>query len=272
MDFVDDLDASGTTNYTKAFNVAFDILDAFEGDRCHSTILFVTDGDDDITTIANDFEYKNIDENYIVLSYGFGSDANLMVAKEMAELTNGVFKIIYDEDNDKFNNGNTKDLSMELMLFYLYYAYTGDVNQHHNDDNIKITSPYLDFDTGFPMITISKPIYYQSYLIGVVGIDIPLSYLSLAIGDITIGRKSYYFVMNQQSELILHPNIVNDIRVNITSSLTDDSTNEYVPVYATDMEPMEFYTSSDDNETILHKMMTTNWISTNLCSCPSNCG
>eukprot|EP01084_Bolivina_argentea_P101708 182302_1 len=94
-------------------------------------------------------------------------------------------------------------LGIEMSLFYLYYGYT-----NSDENNIQITSPYLDYQTGFPMITMSMAVYYNKYLIGSVGIDIPLSYLSNTIGDIIIGRKSYYFIMNQNSELVLHPHII----------------------------------------------------------------
>eukprot|EP01083_Nonionella_stella_P078740 215647_1 len=54
-----------------------------------------------------------------------------------------------------------------------------------------------------------------------------------AIGDITIGRKSYSFVMNQKSELIIHPLLPSAFEAL-------DSDAEYKPTFVYDVEPTEF--------------------------------
>eukprot|EP01084_Bolivina_argentea_P192952 331137_1 len=226
INFVTALSASGYANYTKAFNTAYDIFDAFEGNRCHSSILFVTCGNDKISDITKDIENRtlNINNHVTIFSYGFGdNNYNMNIAQKMAKLTNGVYKMIIGDEYDNI-------LGVEMSLFYLYYAYSKNSMQQNIP---KITSPYLDFETGVAMITMSMCVFYNKYLIGVLGIDIPLSYFSNAIGDIIIGRKSYYFIMNQYSELVLHPNI-NDSQTN---------NNIYEPIYVTDEEPKEFDTT-----------------------------
>eukprot|EP01083_Nonionella_stella_P057570 151074_1 len=81
----------------------------------------------------------------------------------------------------------------------------------------------------------AMPVYINNtYFAGVVGTDIPLSILTDAIGDITIGHKSYTFVMNKESELLIHPLITS------SSQLFDTITSQYKPIYVTDVEPTEF--------------------------------
>eukprot|EP01084_Bolivina_argentea_P056359 103171_1 len=81
----------------------------------------------------------------------------------------------------------------------------------------------------------SMPVYFNAtYFVGVVGIDIPLTFLSNAIGDIVIGRKSYSFVVNQESEVILHPAISDPLTTLFTNN------DEYKAVYIDDIEPQEF--------------------------------
>eukprot|EP01084_Bolivina_argentea_P192954 331140_1 len=228
INFVTALSASGYANYTKAFNTAYDIFDAFEGNRCHSSILFVTSGNDKISDIGKDIENRTLNQQDVtIFSYGFADNVNnnynMNIAKKMAKLSNGIYKMVYDlYDNI---------LGIEMSLFYLYYAYSKNSMQQNIP---KITSPYLDFETGVAMITMSMCVFYNKYLIGVLGIDIPLSYFSNAIGDIIIGRKSYYFIMNQNSELVLHPHII------INNTLMVNHNNIYEPIYVTDEEPDEF--------------------------------
>eukprot|EP01084_Bolivina_argentea_P218268 370428_1 len=80
----------------------------------------------------------------------------------------------------------------------------------------------------------SMPIYINAtYFVGVVGIDIPLSFLSNAISDIGVGRKSYSFVINKESEVILHPAITDPLTTLFSN------TEEYKAVYIKDLEPKE---------------------------------
>eukprot|EP01084_Bolivina_argentea_P192953 331138_1 len=77
ISFVTGLQLSASnTNYSNAFNIAYDIFDAFEGNRCHSSILFVTCGNDKISDITKDIENRtlNINNHVTIFSYGFGDN------------------------------------------------------------------------------------------------------------------------------------------------------------------------------------------------------
>eukprot|EP01084_Bolivina_argentea_P056361 103173_1 len=91
----------------------------------------------------------------------------------------------------------------------------------------------------------SMPVYLNStYFVGVVGIDIPLLFLSDAIGDIIIGRKSYPIVFNPEGEVILHP-LISDPLTTLFSS--DD---QYNAVYIKDLEPNEIINTLLSNKTM----------------------
>ena len=185
-----------------------------------SSILFLTDGDaEDVTELIRSRNTADIDAT--IFSYTLGAEAVASVPQSVAEMTGGIYAHIADGD---------ENLLTAMSSYYLYYAY-GDIQDNRD---IVVTSPYLDYSTGQPMITMSLPVYFRNYFIGVVGTDIPLSFLSEAVGDVMIGRKSYSFIVNQEGEVILHPFVPNPL----TATISDDDT--YHPVYISDLEPVEF--------------------------------
>lgn len=187
------------------------------------SIIFLTDGDgEDVSQLVWSRNTADIDAT--IFSYTLGSEAiNAIVPQRVAELTGGIYTHIDDGDDN---------LLTVMSSYYLYYAY-GDA-QDNND--MVVTSPYLDFSTGQPIITMSLPIYFQNYFIGVVGTNVPLAYLTETIGDQVLGRKSYSFVVNQQGEVLLHP-------LNPLSTLIS-ADGEYQAIYIDEMEPNEFDASA----------------------------
>eukprot|EP01084_Bolivina_argentea_P003407 6391_1 len=222
MNFINNLEAGGLTNFTKAFDAAFDILSS--GKNCETSILFLTDGMADVRDdVSILIERRNtIDINAVIFSFTLGTDSAPDIPKKVAAMTNGIYTHI--DDNDE-------NLITAMSSYYLYYAYGG--SDQTEDETIVITSPYIDYDTGNIIITMSMPVYINStYFVGVVGTDIPLQFLSDSIGDITIGRKSYSFVMNQKAELLLHPLILDSLQL-------FDSNVAYNPIIVNDVEPIE---------------------------------
>eukprot|EP01083_Nonionella_stella_P183564 663804_1 len=213
--FVDGLNPFGLTDFTIAFNAAFDMLQS--GTHCQPTILFLTDGvADDVSELIK--TRNTADIAAVVFSYTLGENAGATVAQRVAEVTNGIYTHIDDAD---------ANLITAMSSYYLYYAYGGSSSNTESDDII-VTAPYLDWDTDVVMITMALPVYINNtYFVGVVGTDIPLSFLSDVIGDITIGRKSYSFVINENGEVVLHPLI----------SSPDTG------IFIKDVEPEEYVTS-----------------------------
>jgi len=220
IDFVEGLAATGSTNFELAFDAAFAILE--EGaSSCKTSVLFLTDG------IAEDPAHiirarNTADIGATIFSYTLGEDAKADIPWRVANMTNGVYTHIDDEDSSGLIN--------KMSSYYLYYA-LGD--SESNTDMI-VTSPYMDFSTGVVMVTMAMPVYFNAYFAGVVGLDLPLTYLAEQIGDVIIGRRSYSFIVNEEGEVILHPLVPDPL----TTLFTDD--DEYNAVFIEDLEPAEF--------------------------------
>eukprot|EP01083_Nonionella_stella_P109493 319343_1 len=219
VDFVEGLNPSGQTDFSIAFDKAFTILS--QGTSCQTSIIFLTDGITKSTPYSI-IEHRNTDDiAAVVFSYTLGSGADPVVATQIANMTGGIYAHIDDSD---------ANLITTMSQYYLYYAFGG----VSDDDGIVLTSPYLSFSTGVVMCTMAMPVYIDNtYFVGVVATDLPLSLISDAIGDITIGRKSYSFVMNEESEVIIHPLIPNAFEL-------FDSDSEYRAIFVDDVEPEAF--------------------------------
>ncbi len=66
-------------------------------------------------------------------------------------------------------------------------------------------SPYLDSDTKKPIITISKAVYKDGELLGVLAADIFVDVLVEMINQADVGENSYAFLMDHNLGVIAHP-------------------------------------------------------------------
>merc|ERR1719295_563917 len=219
VDFVEGLSATGGTNFEAAFEAAFDIL-AAHSQSCKSSILFLTDGvAEDVTDLV---KRRNVpDISATVFSYTLGDGADTTVPWKVANVTGGIYTHIDDGDDN---------LLTAMSSYYLYYAF-GDAS---DNSDVVVTSPYLDFSTGVAMIPMALPVYFEEHFIGVLGIDLPLNVLSEAIGEVTLGRRSYSFVVNGEEEVILHPLVADPLTAEYSVG------DQYNPVYISNLEPAEF--------------------------------
>lgn len=67
------------------------------------------------------------------------------------------------------------------------------------------SAPYLDSDTMKPVITISKAVYEDGDLLGVLAADIFVDVLVDMINDADVGRDCYAFLIDQHNRMIVHP-------------------------------------------------------------------
>ena len=67
------------------------------------------------------------------------------------------------------------------------------------------SAPYLDSDTMKPVITISKAVYKDGDLLGVLAADIFVDVLVDMINDADVGKDSYAFLIDQHNRMIVHP-------------------------------------------------------------------
>ncbi|MBO4902722.1 MAG: response regulator [Lachnospiraceae bacterium] len=67
------------------------------------------------------------------------------------------------------------------------------------------STPYLDSDSGKPVITISKAVYRDNELLGVLAADIFVDVLVDIIRDAEVGENCYAFLVDQNMCMIAHP-------------------------------------------------------------------
>ena len=166
----------------------------------------------------------------VIFTFTLGKDASTEIPTKIALFTNGLHKHVSDKQDYELNKA--------ITLYYLYYT----KQKPHNTDII-LTSPYYDFSTEYSLITMAMPMYYKDeYFVGVVAIDIPLSFLAHTIGDVLLGTRSSYFIINKQSQILIHPDI-EDYLSNYQegqSVIEDKILTEYKSLYINNLEPEPF--------------------------------
>ena len=68
------------------------------------------------------------------------------------------------------------------------------------------SSPYLDSDSGMPVITISRAVYRDNRLQGVLAADIFVDVLVKIISEADVAKNGYAFLVDQQFGMVVHPN------------------------------------------------------------------
>lgn len=67
------------------------------------------------------------------------------------------------------------------------------------------TSPYIDDDSGLPVITVSTPVYNRAKkFIGVIGMDISLKSLTEEMNGIQIGETGYPILISKENKFLTH--------------------------------------------------------------------
>ena len=138
---------------------------------------------------------------------------------------------IYDSDYEtfhKFLQDNVSLLNRQGYIYDIYFTYPdnsmacasdfipdGSVDYVHERDwftaaagtgELFYSKPYLDSDSGKPVITISKAIYRDNKLQGVLAADIFVDVLVNIISEADIAEDSYAFLVDQNLGMIVHPN------------------------------------------------------------------
>ena len=83
---------------------------------------------------------------------------------------------------------------------------------------IVISDPYTDTATGNLVISLSCTTQKDGKVIGVVGMDIDLTEFSTSLSDITVGDNGYIFIIDQNGQVISHPDTMH-IASDITTTL-----------------------------------------------------
>ncbi len=178
---------------------------------------------------------EQMEANYGVLADKYAQEltawinTNAMIINTMsAQITaNGIDEEGYEAFH-RYLAENCDLLNREGIIYDIYYTYPdnsmvcasdyvpdGTVDYTHERDwfavaagtgNLYYSSPYRDSDSGKPIVTISKGVYRNNELQGVLAGDIFVDMLVDMISEADMPKDSYAFLADQNLGMIVHPN------------------------------------------------------------------
>lgn len=95
-------------------------------------------------------------------------------------------------------------------------------------DNIYISDPYVDEQTGGICITLSRATYRDGKVAGVVGMDMYMDNLVSLIEE-SYSANSYVFLTNSEGVILVHPNEEYSMNVKGTSAVEEVNKGRYKP-------------------------------------------
>ena len=178
---------------------------------------------------------KQLETNYSVAADKYAQELTAWVNTNAtiidalaAEITSSG---IYDSGYDSFHQflaDNCRILNKNGYIFDIYFTYPdnsmacasdfladGTVDYVHERDwftvpagtgELYYSTPYLDSDSGKPIITISKAVFKDRKLQGVIAADIFVDVLVDIISEADVAADSYAFLVDQNLGMIVHPN------------------------------------------------------------------
>ncbi|MDD6810744.1 MAG: methyl-accepting chemotaxis protein [Lachnospiraceae bacterium] len=103
-----------------------------------------------------------------------------------------------------------------------------------NPDEVYISDPYVDLQTGGICITLSKATYHDGKVAGVVGMDMYMDNLvSLIEGSYT--ANSYVFMTTADGTILVHPNGEYSLNVDSTHTVQEVNGGRYEPLVKENM-------------------------------------
>ncbi|KAL3827393.1 hypothetical protein ACHAXA_003127 [Cyclostephanos tholiformis] len=193
---IDDLKPDGITNFTNAFEAAFDVLEYSIRNEMSSegniAILFMSDGR--ITELPNNEEEKTaetdriiglvndrtqqlaaIDRKTILFTYSVGDASSLDVGKRIACDTEGIWTPV----------DNYGEIEGKMSSYYKLFA-LGLGGQESRDDIVWV-EPYQFFTLGVNGTTVSVPVYDRSVtphlFLGVAAVDVYMEALDRVLEE-----------------------------------------------------------------------------------------
>uniref|UniRef100_A0A8C2AKB8 Calcium voltage-gated channel auxiliary subunit alpha2delta 1 n=1 Tax=Cyprinus carpio TaxID=7962 RepID=A0A8C2AKB8_CYPCA len=216
-DAVQNITAKGITNYTKGFEFAFNQLSNPNVTRanCNKIIMLFTDGGEERAEEV--FSRYNIDKKVRVFTFSVGQhNYDTGPIKWMACANKGYFYEIPSIGAIRINTQEYLDVLGRPMVL-------ADAKQ------VQWTNVYLDaLELGL-VITGTLPVFnktksregctnknnHQSQLIlGVMGVDVSLDDIKRLTPRFTIGPNGYYFAIDPNGYVLLHPNLQPKLKVN----------------------------------------------------------
>jgi methyl-accepting chemotaxis protein len=115
------------------------------------------------------------------------------------------------------------------------------------------TPPYVDDDSGKPVISVAAPVYNsQDQFIGVVGMDISLESLVSEINNVKIGETGYLILISDQNKVLAHKNLdLLDTEVSV-KEIADAISSQ-------DNGTVDYSYNGVDRFAVFHKLEGLNW-------------
>ncbi|KAK1887595.1 Voltage-dependent calcium channel subunit alpha-2/delta-1 [Dissostichus eleginoides] len=248
-DAVKNITAKGITNYTKGFEFAFEQLSTTNVSRanCNKIIMLFTDGGEERASAI--LEKYNADKKVRIFTFSVGQhNYDKGPIQWMACSNKGYFYEIPSIGAIRINTQEYLDVLGRPMVLADKQA-----------KQVQWTNVYLDaLELGL-VITGTLPVFnktknkddrnveHQNQLIlGVMGIDVSLGDIKNLTPRFTIGPNGYYFAIDPNGYVLLHPNLQpknpkfqepvtldfldaeleNDIKVEIRKMMIDGETGE----------------------------------------------
>uniref|UniRef100_A0A8C4I265 Calcium voltage-gated channel auxiliary subunit alpha2delta 1 n=1 Tax=Dicentrarchus labrax TaxID=13489 RepID=A0A8C4I265_DICLA len=246
-DAVQNITAKGITNYTKGFEFAFEQLSATNVSRanCNKIIMLFTDGGEERAQAI--LEKYNADKKVRIFTFSVGQhNYDKGPIQWMACSNKGYFYEIPSIGAIRINTQEYLDVLGRPMVLADKQA-----------KQVQWTNVYLDaLELGL-VITGTLPVFNKTktkndrngenqLILGVMGIDVSLDDIKKLTPRFTIGPNGYYFAIDPNGYVLLHPNLQpknpkfqepvtldfldaeleNDIKVEIRRMMIDGETGE----------------------------------------------
>lgn len=184
---------------------------------------------------ARDSMTSQMEENYSVIAEKYAQELTAWVNANATLIDSMAADItvsrIYTAGYDAFHAylaESCKLLNKDGVIFDIYFTFPdntmacasdfiadGTVDYVHNRDWFTVaagtgelfySTPYRDSDSGKPIVTISKGVYADNVLQGVLAADIFVDVLVDIINGADVAPDSYAFLVDQNLGMIVHPN------------------------------------------------------------------
>ncbi|KAM9480798.1 voltage-dependent calcium channel subunit alpha-2/delta-1 isoform 2-T3 [Clarias gariepinus] len=209
-DAVQNITAKGITNYTKGFEFAFEQLDdpfVMRRANCNKIIMLFTDGGEE--RAQEIFTRHNRDKKVRVFTFSVGQhNYDTGPIKWMACTNKGYFYEIPSIGAIRINTQEYLDVLGRPMVLA-------------NSKEVQWTNVYLDaLELGL-VITGTLPVFNKTksrdngsriqhgnqLILGVMGVDVSLDDIKRLTPRFTIGPNGYYFAIDPNGYVLLHPNL-----------------------------------------------------------------
>lgn len=190
----------GYISYIKSYNILSKRLDT----STNQTLKEIDTGinnyflamDSDINLLSNDYDIMNLSSHPDFQQYA------LSFITEVKNSNNSLMNV-YFSDVDKHM---TIYPQQQFPAGYDPTTRGWYTDSLKNPNKISYSPVYKDSVTGRNIITISKPVYNDGHLVGVVALDIDLSTLSNNLVTSKIGNSGYIFLTDKDGTMIANKN------------------------------------------------------------------